>query len=545
MIGKITAKSILSGFDYAKADRQTVESTWNDVMYYVMPRKRDIQSDKTKGEKDPYDVYDDTAIQSNIILAAGLSGYMTNAAQRWFELRSRNEKIMEEKGVRSYFNECSEIMYSSFSNSNFYEQIHELYLDLGAVGTASIYEEEDEKTDVRFYARHPKEIYIIENDKGDVDIVYRSFKMTAWAAYNFFGKDKCGASVLKAIESNKYTEEFDYVQYICPRHERQAGKKDSLNKPVASYWVSCKDQKISKESGYDEFPYAVTRFYKNSNETYGYSSGIAAYSNIRMINRMMEYYIKGGELSLWPAFLAEHDSMMNTFSMKSGAMNYQRAPLSQGAQIQPIQTNTNYQIGIDFINRVEDKIKSAFFADLFLLLTNSANMTATEVIERTQEKMLLLGPVLGRLQNELLSPIIYRSFNILARRGKLPDPPPALLENPTYDVVYVSPLAKAQRAVQAKDMTTFLTIVSQMAQVIPDVLDNVDGDVVVKKLNKIYSVDPDILREDDLVDAIRQARDKKQQAMEKMAMMQQGAMIADTAGKATKSYADAGQASKQ
>lgn len=541
ILGNLNANSIIKGFDYAKSDRLTVENTWNDVMYYTIPRKRDIQAVLTKGEKDPYDIYDDTAIQSNIIHAAGLAGYMTNAAQQWFELRSRNERLMDSTGVRKYFQECAEIMFGSLANSNFYQQIHELYLDLGAIGTASIYEEEDAKDDIRFYARHPKEIYIIEDDREEVTMIYRAFKMTAWKAYTFFGKDKCGQSVIKSLENKNFGEEFDFIQYICPRYERNSRKKDALNKPYASYWVSVKDVKICKESGYDEFPYACPRYYKSSDQTYGYGAGTSSYSNIRMLNKMMEYYIKGAETSIWPPMVAEHDSMMNTFSLKAGAINYQRAPMSQGQQIQPIDIKMKYQIAIDFIERVTKKIESAFFADLFLLITQTPNMTATEVIERTQEKMLLLGPILGRIQNELLSPIISRTFNILARRGKLPPPPQALLNSPDYDVVYVSPLAKAQRAAQAKDTQTYLSIIGQMAQIVPEVIDNIDSDRVAKKLAKIYSVDPDILREDDEVDAIRGARNQQQVAMQKMAAMQQMAQIGSEAGKAGKSFAESEQ----
>lgn len=534
-----SAKAIIEGFNQVKADRLVTENTWNDVMYFVMPRKRDIQVVVEKGDKVPYDVFDDTAIQSNLILGAGLSGYMTNASQRWFEVGARDQKIMNQDGVRDFFSKCNEIIFSSLANSNFYQQINELYLDLGAIGTSAMYVAEDEKEDIRFFTRHPKEIFIVENDKEVVNIVYRSFKLTAWKAYNFFGKENCGKSVLKSLENKKFNQEYDYIQYVCPREARDVSKKDSLNKPFASYWVSIEDKKICKESGFDEFPFACPRFYKNSDQTYGFSPGISSYPNIRMLNKMMEYYIKGAETAIWPPFLAENDSMMNTFSLKSGAINYQRAPMSQGQQIQPIDIKMKYQIAIDFINRVEKRIQSSFFADLFLLLTHATNMTATEVIERTQEKMLLLGPVMGRLQNELLNPIISRVFNILAKRGKLPEVPEALLNNREYDIVYISPLAKAQRAIQGKDIQTYLSIIGQMAAAIPEIIDNIDGDVVARSLNKIYSVDPEILRDKSVVDSIRESRAAQQEQTQRLAILQQLATTGQAAGKAGKSFADA------
>jgi hypothetical protein len=517
---------IKQGFEQAKAVRVQIETTWEDATYYSFPRKRDIKYDKTNGEPEPWDVYDDTAIQSNLILAAGLSGYMTNAAQRWFELRSRDVNLMQSSAVRSFFAQSSDIMYATFANSNFYQQIHEVYLDLGVFGTPTLYVEEDEIEDVRFYARNPKEIFIIENAKEVVDMVYRNFKMTAWQAYSFFGKDTCGEKVKKAVEEKQdFNKPFEFIHYVCPRYKRDVNRADSINKPFASYWYSCEDMSILKEGGYDEFPFFVPRFYKNSGETYGYSPAISALSNIKMINKMVELFYKGIELDVYAAWLLEHDSMMGTLDLRGGALNYQKQPLSQGRAVVPLNQQTNKQMGIEFLTRLEDKIRKAFFVDLFMALTKVAEMTATEVIERTQEKMLILGPVLGRMQSELLNPLIIRTFNILQRRGKLP-PLPEELQGVDYDIVYVSPLAKAQRSLQAKDMTTFMTIVGQMAQMAPDVLDKLDTDIIVDKLSAILSVDPDIVRADDEIEVIRKNRAQAQEQQARMASMEQMAGIA-------------------
>jgi hypothetical protein len=193
---------------------------------------------------------------------------------------------------------------------------------------------------------------------------------------------------------------------------------------------------------------------------------------------------------------------------------------------------------MDYMERQAQKIRQAFFVDLFLMLSQSPNMTATEVIERSQEKMLLLGPVLGRLQSELLNPIIYRTFNIMLRRGLLP-PVPQALQGQDFDVVYVSPLAKAQRAVQAKDMQTFLAIMGQMAQFKPEVLDKLNADVIVDKFGKILSIDPDIIHDDDEVEAKRAAQAQMMQQQAQMASMAQGAMIAKDVGDAEHKFASA------
>lgn len=538
-MAELTASKILVGFDKARSDKAPVENAWEDYMHMVVPRKRGIQSTLAPGEKAPEDVFDDTAIQSNLILAAGLSGYMTNAAQRWFELRPRDESLMTQPEVAQFFSVSQEKMYSVLGNSNFYQQIHEAYIDLGGVGNACMYEDDDFKDVVRFYTRHPREVYIVEDDREEVTLVYRSFPMTAWQAYLFFGEKECGQAVLKAVEEDHdYNKQFQFIHHVRIRNKRDPRKIDGKNKPFASYWVSVADKKTIREGGYEEFPYFCPRFYKNSGEVYGYGPSYACYPSIKRLNNATEMYEDAAKQDTYPPWLAEHDGMMGTLDLRKDAINYQKQPLSNGQAIQSLKHDRNVQIGIDYMERQALKVRAAFFVDLFLMMTNGGNMTATEVIQRSQEKMLILGPVLGRLQNELLNPVIYRTFNIMLRRGILP-PVPQALQGKEWDVVYVSPLAKAQRAVQANDMQTFLMVMQQMSAYAPQVIDKLNVDKITDKFSKVYSVDPDIINDDDAVKTIRNNRTAQQEQQNKLQMMMAGAKIAGDIGGASRSFAQA------
>lgn len=536
----MNAAEIIAGFDKAHSDRTVISATWEDLIYFTVPRKRGITATYEPGEKPSSDVYDDTAIQSNLFLAAALSGYMTNATQRWFELRCRDEKTMDNQEVREFFSKSAETMYLTLANSNFYQQIHEVYIDLGSIGTSSIYEDDDAKDGVRFYTRHMKEMYIVEDEREEVNMVYRKFQMTAYQAYGFFGKDKVGEKIVKCVEEQKdFGKKFDFIHYVCPRYKRDTRKIDSKNKPFASYWVSVADKKITREGGYDEFPYFCPRFYKNSGETYGYSPSYTCYPSIIRLNNATECYETGAYQDAYPAWIAENDGLMGTLDLRRDAINYQRQPLSQGQAVQSLRHTRNIQVGIDYMDRQAEKIKKAFFVDLFLMLVQSPNMTATEVIERTNEKMFVLGPVLGRLQSELLNPIIYRTFNILLRKGLLP-PVPQALQGQDWDVVYVSPLAKAQRAVQAKDMQTFLAIVAQIAQGgLPEALDKVNVDNIIDKFGKVYSIEPDNIASTEDANAKREQRAQAQAQAQQMQSMMVAAQGAKTAGEATHQFAKA------
>lgn len=534
-------KEIIEGFKHAKDARSVVESTWQDIVYYTNPRKRDVISETVEGEKAPADVYDATAQEANIILAAGLAGFLTNSSQRWFEFRPRNNEQIDQTEEKIWFEECTRITYDVLNDCNFYNQVHEMYLDFGPFGTGILYLEEDPVEDLRFYARHPKECYLIEDERENVRKLYRYFDMQAYAAYNFFGKDNVSEEIKKCVEEkNDFTKKFKFVHYVCPRSKRDVSKSDSLNKPFMSIWFEEKNpDKVLKESGFDEFPYFATRFYKNSCETYGYGPGHVVYSDIRMLNDMVKTYYQSAEVALFPPSLVEHDSMLGQIDFRARALNYQKQPLFRGKAIEPMLNGANFQIGLDFVNRVEEKVNKAFFVDLFLALRQTKRMTATEVMEISQERMFLLGPVIGRLQNEFLNPMLSRAFNILLRRNKFPKPPASLQGVVDFDIVHTSPLARAQRAVQTRDVNSFLMITGQMAQVIPEVLDNIDSDALIRDIHQMFSVTPKALRSEEDVNALREQRFNQQMELQQQQLIANAASVAKDAGSATKSFSEA------
>lgn len=535
----MTAQEIFEGFKKVRDDRTVVESSWEDVYYYVLPRKRGITYQKTQGERAPADVYTSVGVQSNIILAAGLSGFLTNQSQRWFELGVRDRELVDDSDEKKYFSDVTDILFSTFAESNFYDQVHEMYLDFGPSGIGVLYEEEDPINDVRFYARHPREIFAVENEREIVDVVYRCFELTAYQAFNFFG-DKAPEEVVKCVkEKNDLNKKFLFIHYVGPRAIRDTRKKDNLNKPYESKWIMEKDPKnILKESGYDEFPFFVPRFYKNSGEVYGYGPGHASYPDLRMLSLATKLYYDASEVSLFPPTIEEHDSIVGSLNMKARGRNYQKQSLSRGTAVQPLLTGANYQISLDFLDRLQEKIEKMFFVDLFLALRQTKRMTATEVMEISQERMFMLGPVLGRLQHEFLDKIIERTFNILLRRGKLPTIPKSL-EGVNYQVKYISPLARAQRAMQARDMQAFMAVIGQMAQLAPSVLDKINPDIVVDELSDMYSVSPKIIYGKEEVEEKRAAQAQQMAQQQQMMAIQQGAQIAESAGKASKSFSEA------
>jgi hypothetical protein len=525
------AEDIVKRVSQLDTERQNYASFWQDVAKYCLPRKAYITRTKTPGTKYDYDVYDTTAMQANITLAAGLHSYLTNPNSKWFSLRLQDEEANEQADVKEWLQDTEDRMYNLLNSSNFNQQIHELYLDLGVFGVACMYEEEDETDGVRFYARDIAEIYLCENEKEKIDTVYRKFKMTARQAWDKWG-EAAGEVVKNFMEKKEFDKTVEFIHCVAPRYERDVQKDDAGNMPFESTYIEVTKKHLINQSGYREFPYFTPRFNKNSGEVWGSSPAMVLYADIKMLNEMVKVLIRSAQKQVDPPLVLPHDGYLLPIKYGPAALNF-RLKGSADDQIVPLATGANISIGLEIIQTWQSIVKKGYFVDLFLLLADPArkDMTATEVMQRVEEKMLILAPVLGRLMNEFLDPLINRTFNILWRSGKLL-PPPEAIQNQPYQIEYISPLARAQKLDQMKSINNFLALIGQMSQLLPNTMDNVNPDEVVKDVQNLYGVNPKYLRPEEEVEAIRQQRQQEIQQQQQMIAMQSMANMAKTGAEA-------------
>ena len=526
-------KSLVQRVDRLKSERYNWEANWQDLAHYIMPRRAYITRTRTEGAKLDSDVYDGTAIYSNQVLAAGLHGYLTNPSSRWFALRMNKKELMNRNDVKIWLKNCEDEIFDTLNNSNFAQQIHEVYQDLGALGTSVMYVEEDEKERVRFFTRPLSEMILVENERERVDTVFRCFELTVIQAVERWGLENLGAKTRKAYEEKQYDKMYPFMHIIMPRWMRDISKGDAKNMAYASIYVDVQTKKVIKEGGYREFPFLCPRWNKMPNEAYGVGPGMMVYSDVRMLNAMAKTTLKSAQKIVDPPLQVPHDGYLLPLITKPGGVNYKMKGSYQD-RIEPLLTGGNIPISLEMMDGVRHRIQKAYFVDLFMLLADKKNMTATEVNERVEEKMLLLGPALGRLMSELLDPLIIRVFNMLARNGNLPKPP-GILSEEDYTVEYISPLARAQKISEINSINSSLAIIGQMAQVAPSVLDKINTDRVVDEIADIQGLNPEMLRDDDEVQAIREQR----QQMEEMAMQLE---MADKGAGAAKKAAEAKRA---
>jgi hypothetical protein len=300
------------------------------------------------------------------------------------------------------------------------------------------------------------------------------------------------------------------------------GNKAPAGMQFASHYMICSLGHLLSEGGYQEFPYAAPRWSKTSYETYGRSPGMESLPDNKMLNEMMKVTIRSAQKTIDPPLNIPDDGAFRPVKMIPGGLNYYRAGTTD--RIEPILTNPRIDFGQFMLNDIRGRIRQAYFIDQ-LQLREGPMMTATEVRQRTEEQLRLLGPVLGRQHNELLKPLVERSFNIMMRKGILPAIPPEL-SNQEWKVNYVSQIAKAQKASEADNLLRVLQSVMPIVEADPSIMDNIDGDAAFKYSADLFNLPQEIMRTKNDVTKMRQSRAEQQQQAMQQQQQQSDAEVA-------------------
>jgi hypothetical protein len=502
-----------------QSQRSNWENHWQELADYMLPRKADITKKRTQGDKRTELIYDGTAIHAVELLASSLHGMLTSPSSPWFSMRYRNPDLQNNDLANEWLELCLDQMYQAFNRSNFQQEIHELYYDLVVFGTAAFYIESGEDG-LRFSSRHIAEICISENSKGQVDTVYRKFKMSSRAMAQRFGEENLPAQCQKDLKNEPY-KEHEIVHAVYPRSEAKG--KLAKDKPVASVYYHADTRKLLSEGGFDEFPFMVPRFNKDSVSSYGRCPAMNALPDVKMLNKMSEVTIRAAQKQIDPPLMVPDDGFMLPVRTTPGSLNFYRSGTRD--RLEPLNIGANNPLGLNMEEQRRNAIRQAFYVDQLLMAQGPA-MTATEVLQRNEEKMRLLGPVLGRLQSELLQPLISRSFSLLLREGLLP-PAPEQLQGQDIDIEYVSPLAKAQRMTDLQSMLRGFEVMMQVAEIAP-VMDYLDSDKLVQYLVDVTGIPARVIRSDEEVARVRR---QQQEAAQAQAQMEQSAMVAEQAQK--------------
>ncbi len=525
---------IIERFEKMSSKRMNFETHWQECMDYIIPRKGEITTKKTPGDKRNNELFDSTAITSNLLLSAALHGMLTNPATRFFELIFDDPMLDGDVAVRNWLDEVGDKMFVTLNNSNFQTEIHEIYLDLGAIGTACLYMGDDDETVVHFAARPIKEIYIDENNKGLIDTVYRHFKWKPRQIVQEFGAENLPEEI---VEEHKKgcDDEWDIIHTVEPADMY-------ASEPSYFAYKSCyvlKEYKFKfAEKGYREFPYAVPRWTKTSGEVYGRGPGMDTLPDTKMVNRMMETVLKGAQKTVDPPLMVADDGVIGNVRLTPGGLTVIRP--GSDVPIRPLITDARIDFGYQAVEDVRKRIRSGFFVDQMNLSQND-RMTTVEVQQRIQEGLRFMGPTLGRQHFELLKQVVERVFGIMNRKNLIPPAPESIIGK-NFKVRYSSQVARAQRMSEGQNFTQAINTLAPIANADPKVLDNLDSDKLLKYIFEIMGVPARVLRTDREVQELRQGRE---QAQAQAAQEQQQMHQAEVASKVGPAAAQVMQAAKR
>jgi hypothetical protein len=518
-----------------KTERSSWDTHWKDIAQYQFPRAgRFVASETNQGTKKNGLIYDNTAVFSVRTLAAGMMSGVTSPARPWFRLGLADRDLMEFAPVKQWLHDVAELMRSIFAASNTYNSLHACYEELGAFGTWADVVLADFDTVIHHYPMTVGEYYLGHNAKGQVDTMAREFKMTVAQMVEQFGKSNCSATVRNLWDKGAYDQWIDVIHMVQPRRDREYGKRDGKNMAFESCYFEpgreAWDNYLS-ESGFERFPVLCPRWTVTGNDIYGRSPGMEALGDTKQLQFEQQRKAQAIEYQVNPPLQVPTAYKNTAQSRLPGGVMYVDSMSPGGGVKTAFDVNLRLDFLMDSIRDTRERIRSAYYADLFLMLANqpaNGRMTATEVAERHEEKLLMLGPVLERIHNELLSPLIDITFDRCKAANLLPVAPPEI-QGVNMNIEFISVLAQAQRSVAVNGMERLLQTAMALAPAKPDILDKLNFDQVIDDMGEAFGVNPAIVVSDQDVAAMRQQRAQAMQAQQAAAVAPQVVEGAKTA----------------
>jgi hypothetical protein len=539
-------------------DRIGYWDTWKDIARNFCPKRGRFNStanDTTRGRRKDQRIIDNTPMVASRVLQSGMMAGISSPARPWFRLRFSDPAANEVEGARAWLDEVQSRILHVFARSNLYNCLHSLYGEIGDFGTAALMIDEDEETVVRGYMMTVGEYWLASSERQRVDTIYRSFWWTVRQIVLKFGRDKVSDAIRASYDNGQLDGEYEIVQAIEPNPNAQAPEaripagsafpwdgRLASQLPYRSVWYergTSGHNLLLRVSGYHEFPAMCPRWEVTGTDTYGSTApgwmGLGDAQQLQVeqrrktevIDKLSKPPMKG------PPYLQNRPA-----SALPGGMTI--VAEGQNGKFEPaFMVHPEGVTAIsNSVQEVQKRINDTFYVNLFLAMLGDDRQqpdTAREVQEKHEEKMLMLGPVLERVHEELLDPAVKRVFNVMARKDLIP-PPPEGIDIGSLQVEFVSILAQAQKASDVGVIERAWQFAGQIAQLgRPDVLDRLDADATMDLYTDLTGAPGKILVSIEKAQQARQAASQKQAQAEQM----QALNLAATTGK-TASQIDVG-----
>lgn len=537
-------------------DRTSYWATWKDLAQNFNPRRgkflNGANDQPSRGRRKDQRVIDNTPLLAARVMASGMMAGISSPARPWFRLRiAGSDSANQADGTRVWLDEVQKRILHVFAKSNLYNCLHTLYGELGTFGTGVLWVDEDEEDVVRGYTLTVGEYWLASSKRLAVDTCYRSLWWSVRQIVDTFGRDKVSSGIRSNYDNGQMDLEYEIIQAIEPNPNAAPPAMRSpgggtppwsghiaSRMPFRSVWfergtaMGAEGNSLLRVSGYEEFAAMAPRWEVAGSETYGSGGapgwtalGDAQYLQVQQrdkaqaIQKMHKPPMRG------PASLKNEPA-----SLLPGGITYSNDPNAKFEAAIDVRIDISH-LSAD-IAETQQRVKEAYYADLWMMMTESdrREITAREIDERHEEKMLMLGPVLERLHDELLDPLVGRVFNIMVRNGLFDDlPPPQGMNMGGLQIEFISMLAQAQKAVSTGAIERFWQFGMQIASIKPEVADRLDGDGTMEAYSDMTGVPSSVIVDRGKADQVRQARAKQQADEAAIGRMNAAANIGKTA----------------
>jgi hypothetical protein len=523
---------------------------WRDLGEFILPRRpRFFTADVNKGDRRTNKIYDSTGTLAVRTLRSGMMSGATSPARPWFRVTTFDPDLAEYNPMKQWLYSVSQRMSSVFIQSNVYNSLPIVYGDMGTFGTAALFFEEDDEFVIRTYVFPVGSYMIATNERLQVNVFFREFRMTVRQIINKFGRVKVSneidwtnisSSVKHMYYQGSLEAWIDICHVIVPNEdynpERQLYSKDKkfsscyyekgsmMGSSSSANYMNTEPDKYLSEKGYDYFPVLCPRWEITGEDTYGTSCpGMDALPDIKSLQTMQKRKLAAIEKMVNPPMVGPTALRNLRPTILPGDMTFIDEREGTKGFRPAHEVNPRIQELLLDIQDHHQRISRAFFEDLFLMLAQSdrRDITAREIDERHEEKLLALGPVLEQLNQDLLDPMTDITFDLMFKRRMFEKPPPEA-HGLKLKVEYISIMAQAQKVAGVAGIDRFIRTIGAVAQFKPRILDKVDEDQLVDVYGDFTSVPPNIILSDDKVAEVREKQAKASQQTQNPERLQQG-----------------------
>jgi len=532
-----TAGKVLARHQQMESVRGNFNTLWQSVAERVRPNQADFTTKWAEGQRRTNRVFDDTAPMACENGVAALESLLCPSSRQWHGLKARDKDLQGKLIVRQWLEQVTDTLFGArySPEANFQSQIHETLGDIMTFGNGPFLVDDIVGIGIRYRSLPLAYTFGLEHAAGMIDCIHREWSMTPFAVMDAFKKgiiDEVPDQIADEYAQKQNSEKtWDFIHAICPRDESY----DAGGKPISSLIVCKQTQQTVKRGGYYTQPIFIPRYRVNSRETYGRGPGVDVLPTILQLNEMEKADIRITQRAADPPYLTVDDINLPAFNLRSNSINSGYLTPDGKELIRPLPSGSKFEVMDKKLEMKQATVRRAFLNDIISILSEHPDMTATQVLQLAQERGYLVAPIIGRIQNELMGPVITRELDILHRAGQLPDPPEIVRQSRrfNFDIEYTSFSQTAQKQSKALAINMTLQQASTLFQANPQLMTKmINLPRTFEALAESNDAPPSILNTPEEQDAMDQATIQQQQ-------LTNMATIAGPASQAIKNLSDA------